>query len=53
MHDQASGRVTLDITTVDGELVSVQLPDPELLLETLQNAICRKREAERKKGDAR
>jgi hypothetical protein len=44
IYDPASGRVRLDVTLSDGETISIDLLCPELLADSLQRALQRKRE---------
>lgn len=50
MYDQASRRVQLDVTLADGETVTLDLPFPELLADSLQRALWRKRESDNTKA---
>jgi len=39
MYDPFTGAITLDITTANGELLTFKVVEPQLLLETLSNAL--------------
>jgi len=48
MYDPAEGRVQLDLTLADGELITVDLLCPEVLADSLLRALARKRETNAK-----